>query len=103
MLVCVHAQLLSCVPLVATPWTVAHQAPLSMGFSRQEYRSGLPFLSPGDFPDPGVEPVSPALTGRFFMAEPPGKFSSSIHVAENGIIAFFLWLSSILLLVLLLI
>ena len=68
MLVCVHAQLLSCVPLVATPWTVAHQAPLSMGFSRQEYRSGLPFLSPGDFPDPGVEPVSPALTGRFFMA-----------------------------------
>ena len=43
----------------ATPWTVAHQAPLSMGFSRQEYQSGLPFLSPGDFPDPGMETESP--------------------------------------------
>ena len=44
-----------------TPWTVAHQAPLFMGFSRQEYWSGLPFPSPGDLPDPGIEPVSPAL------------------------------------------
>ena len=43
-----------------TPWTVAHQAPLSMGFSRQEYWSGLPFPSPGDLPDPGIEPESPA-------------------------------------------
>ena len=43
----------------ATPWTVAHQAPLPMGFSRQEYWSGLPFPSPGDLPDPGVEPGSP--------------------------------------------
>ena len=46
---------------LATPWTVACQAPLSMGFSRQEYWSGLPFLSPGDLPDPGIEPGSPAL------------------------------------------
>ena len=46
-------------------WTVAHKAPLSMGFSRQEYRSGLPFPSPGDLPDPGIEPMSPALAGRF--------------------------------------
>ena len=45
----------------ATPWTITHQAPLSMGFSRQEYWSGLPFLSPGDLPDPGVEPGSPSL------------------------------------------
>ena len=47
-------------------WTIAHQAPLSMGFSRQEYWSGLPFPSPGDLPDPEMEPVSPALAGRFF-------------------------------------
>ena len=49
-----------CLTLV-TPWTVARQAPLSMGFSRQEYWSGLPFPSPGDLPDPGIEPRSPAL------------------------------------------
>ena len=48
-------------PTLVTPWTVAHQAPLSMGFSRQEYWSGLPFPSPGDLPNPGVEPKSPAL------------------------------------------
>ena len=55
--------------LYATLWTVTHQAPLSMGFSRQEYWSGLPFLPPGDLPDTGIEPavpVSPALAGRFF-------------------------------------
>ena len=51
---------LSCVRLFVIPWTVAHQAPLSMGFSRQEYRSGLPFPSPGDLSDPGIEPMSPA-------------------------------------------
>ena len=49
------------VQLFATPWTVAHQAPLSMEFSRQEYWSGLPFPSPGDLPNPGIEPSSPAL------------------------------------------
>ena len=52
---------LSRVQLFATPWTVAYQAPLSMGFSRQEHWSGLPFPSPGDLPDPGIEPGSPAL------------------------------------------
>ena len=56
-----------------TPWTVACQAPLSMGFPRQEYWSGLPFPSPGDLPNPGTEPVSPALAGRFFTIEPEGK------------------------------
>ena len=59
-----------------TPWTVAHQAPLSMGFSRQEYWSGLPFPSPGDLPNPGIEPespVCPALAGRFATTEPPGN------------------------------
>ena len=57
----------------ATPWTAAHQAPLSMGFSRQEYWSGLPCPSPGDLPNPGFEPESPALAGGFFTTEPPGK------------------------------
>ena len=54
-------KLLSRVRLSATTWTVAYQAPQSMGFSRQQYWSGLPFPSPGDLPDPGIEPGSPAL------------------------------------------
>ena len=57
----------------AVPWTAAHRGPLSMGFSRQEYWSGLPFPSPGDLPDPGMEPESPALAGMFFTTEPLGK------------------------------
>ena len=57
----------------ATPWTIPLQAPLSMGFSRQDYWSGLPFPSPGDIPDPSIKPVSPALTGKFFTTEPLGK------------------------------
>ena len=60
---------------LATPWTVAHYAPLPMGFPRQEYGSGLPFPFPGDLPDPEVKPeslTSPAFTGRFFTAAPPG-------------------------------
>ena len=56
-----------------TPWTVACQAPQSMGFPKQEYWSGLPFSSPGDLPDPGIKPASPALAGGFFTTEPPGK------------------------------
>ena len=59
----------SCVQVFATLWTVAHQAPPSMGFSRQEYWSGLPFPPPGDLPEPGIEPASlppPALAGGFF-------------------------------------
>ena len=55
------------------PWTVAHQAPPSMGFSRQEYWSGLPFPSPGDLPNPGVEPRSPALQADALTSELPGK------------------------------
>ena len=57
----------------ATPRTVARQAPLSMGFSRQEYWSGLPFTSPGDLPSPGIEPGSPALQADSLSSEPPGK------------------------------
>ena len=56
-----------------TPWTVACQAPLSMGFSRQEHWSGLPVFSPGNLPDPGIEPLSPALACKFFTPEPPEK------------------------------
>ena len=58
---------------LATPWTVACQAPLSMGLSRQEYWSGLPFPSPGDLADPGIEPLSPPLAGIFFITKLPGK------------------------------
>ena len=68
-----HAQSLCRVQLSATPWTVAHQAPLSMGFSRQDCWSGLPFPSPGNLPDPGIEPTSPALAGGFLTTVPPGK------------------------------
>ena len=64
---------LSHVRLFATPWAVAHQASPSMGFSRQEYWSGLPFPSPGDLPDPGIEPGSPALQADTLPSEPPGK------------------------------
>ena len=67
------AQLLSGIRLCAILWTVAHQAPLSMEFSRQEYWSGLLFSPPGDLPDPGIEPSSPQLAGRFFTAELLGK------------------------------
>ena len=56
-----------------TPWTLDYQAPLSMGFSRQEYWSGLPLPSPGDLPDPGVEPRSPTLQADALPSEPPGK------------------------------
>ena len=70
------AQLLSHVQLFVTPWAIARQAPLSMGFSRQECWSGFPFPSPGDLPNPGIEPTfpeSPALAGGFFTSEPPGN------------------------------
>ena len=66
-------ELLSRVRLFPTPWTVARQAPLSNGFSRQEYWSGLPCPPPGDRPDPGIQPGSPALSAESSPSEPPGK------------------------------
>ena len=69
----VKVKSLSRVRLFATPRTVAYQAPPSMGFSRQEYWSGLPFPSPGDLPDPGIEPRSPAFQADTLTSEPPGK------------------------------
>ena len=85
---CVCPQWLSCVQLFATLWTAACQAPLSMGFSRQDYWSELPFPSAGDLPDLGIKPMAPALAGRFvylfiylfITTEPPGK--PSIKKAE---------------------
>ena len=65
-------QSLTCVWLIVAPWTVAHQALLSLEFSRQEYWSGSPFPSPGDLPNPGIEPVSPELAGGFFTTLLPG-------------------------------
>ena len=73
MLYKVKVKSFSRVRLFATPWTVAHQAPPSMGFSRQEYWSRLPFPSPGDLPNPGIKPGSPALQADALTSEPPGK------------------------------
>ena len=64
---------LSRVQLFVTPWTLDHQAPSSMGFSRQEYWNGLPFPPPGDLPDPGIELWSPTLQADALTSEPPGK------------------------------
>ena len=61
------------------PWTIAHQAPLSMEFSRKEYWNGLPFPSPGDLPNPGIEPRSPALQADALSSEPPGKLKKNTH------------------------
>ena len=84
-----------------TPCTVAHQAPPSMGFSRQEYWSGLPFPSPGDLPDPGIEPRSPALQEDALTSEPPGKWDpktyflfSKIHlnqILSNQVHSMYSW------------
>ena len=71
-ILCVHA-CFSCVQLFVTPWTVTFQAPMSMGFSRQECLSGLPFPFPGYLSNPGPISYSSCLAGRFFTAEPQGK------------------------------
>ena len=70
-----------------TPWTVAHQAPLSMGFSRQEYWSGLPCPPPGDLPDQGIELRSPALQADSIPAEPPEKPRHFRDTLEMAILA----------------
>jgi len=69
----VKVKLLSRVQLFATPWTIAYQASPSLGFSRQEYWSGLPFPSPGDLPNSGIKPGSPTLEADALTSEPPGK------------------------------
>ena len=72
-----------------TLWTVAHQSPLSTGFPGQEYWSGLLFSSLGHLPNPGTEPASPALEGRFFTAVPPGKPSLSAEEFKLPVDLFF--------------
>ena len=69
----VVVQSLSQVQIFVFPWTTPHQSSLPKGFPRQEYWSGLPFPSPGDLPNPGINLKSPALTGGFFTTKPPGK------------------------------
>ena len=73
----VKVKLLSRVQLFTTPWSIAHQAPQSMEFSRQEYWSGLPFPSPGDLANPGIEPASPALQADALPSKPPGEPQAS--------------------------
>ena len=75
---------LSRVRLFVTPWTIAYQAPPFMGFSRQEYWSGLPLPSPGDFPDPGIEPRSPALRVDSLPSEPTGKFPKDLWASVKS-------------------
>ena len=75
----VRVKLLSRVQLLATPWTAAYQAPLSLGFSRREYWSGLPFPSPGELPNPRIEPRFPALQADSLPSEPTGKPYNGIH------------------------
>ena len=88
MCVCVHmcTCALSRVKLFVTPWTVAQQVPLPMGFSRQDYWSQLPFPSPGDLPNPGIKtmsPVAPAQAGRFFTTEPRGKPRRFLRITKK--------------------
>ena len=71
-----------------TPWTITHQAPLSVGFPRQEYWSGLSFPPPGDLPKPGIQPVSPELAGGFFTTEPPGKQHMNYPHNFNDVLGF---------------
>ena len=71
--VCVCVLVVQLCPTLCDSWTVAHQVPLSMEFSKQEHWSGLPFPSPGDLPDPRIELRSPALQGDSLLSEPPGK------------------------------
>ena len=80
---CVCMRVQSC-PFFVSPWTIAHKAPLSMGFFRQEYWSGLPFPSPGDLPKPGIELMSPALAGRFFATEPLGRPYKTLQLGPTS-------------------
>ena len=82
--VCVYVCVLNPVQLFDTPLTASHEVSLSMGFHRQQYWSRLPFPPPRVLPDPGIEPVSPALVGRFFTTEIPEKHWFSIACGHNA-------------------
>ena len=83
------ACVLSCAQLFATPWTVAHQAPPSLEFPRQENWSGWPFPTPGELSYPGIEPPSPTLAGGFYTTEPPGKSRVNQFHKKNNMIQSF--------------
>ena len=87
----VKVKSLSCVRLFATPWTVAYQAPPSMGFSRQEYWSGLPIPSPGDLPDPGIKPESPAFQYfiKYKVVSPMSPSSDNSMIYFEGLGNFY--------------
>ena len=80
--------MLSHVRLFGAPWTSAHQPPLAMEFSRQEYWSGVPFPPPGDPPHPGIEPASPARACGFSTTEPPGKSTLSHVERVNKVLLY---------------
>ena len=89
----VYSQSTSCVWLFVTPWTVAHQAPLSMGYCRQEYWSRLPFSSPQDLPNPGIKPESlksPELAGRFFTTSSTINNKHTWNVSKISITKYFM-------------
>ena len=93
---CEHAQLLQSCWTLCDLWTIASQAPLSTGFSRQEYWSGLPYLPPGDLPDPGIEPtslVSPALAGRYFTSGVTWEANQTTREFPSLLIFEFLFLA----------
>ena len=85
----------SYVRLFETPWTVAHQVSLSLEFSRQEYWTGLPFPPPGDLPDPGIKPGSPALQADFLLSELPGAGHFSAPLRHEGASRYTLTLYSL--------
>ena len=91
-MLCGGAELLSCVRLFATPRTVASQAPLSMGFSRQKYRSGLPCPPPRDLPDPGTEPTSPSVPALQADSVPLSHQGCPFYYVAKDSRLFFCWL-----------
>ena len=84
----VKAKSFSRVRLFATPWTIAYQDPQSMEFYRQEYWSGLPFPSPGDLPNPGIKPQSPALQTEALLSEPPGIRKGKVNRGESNQVGY---------------
>ena len=83
-------KLLSCVQLFATPWTVAYQASLSVGFPRQEYWSGLPLPSPGDLPDPEIQPRSLTLQADALPSEPPWNTLKKVTIMVILLVTYYL-------------
>ena len=79
------ACMLNHVQLFVIPWTVAHQAPLSVEFFKQEYQAGLPFPPPGDLPDPGIEPWSPTLQTDYLPSEPPGRPQATLCMSQGSL------------------